>query len=256
MTETSDVIFVEGDSINLSELGDLDFTRESGTPVLEDPDATSFVHEGGVPLSTRSILQLDPPIDVALTADNWIDMWVNSTSNQVYSESGDDYNSDGSACELNWQQANTVTDVALPEDAISIIGVRWWNGPDYANVDPDVGTSQQGFVMSFRGDNGDVVPFTQDTFTLTVDTHFNESEDPNPYGTDWVDPEFDDSGWAQVSPSDENISDGAWGNNDQCLFVEDFFDSDPQWCNQHPDNVQAGDIDQQGYGFARIRVRT
>lgn len=257
MVEESDHVHIQGETI-LRGAGTNDFVFDKGNSVLDETPSDSFVYESSVPVNTRSVLLLKPPIDIAITADNWCQVYVNSTANRVINKTGEDTDSEtGENCELGWQNVATQTDISMPEDTENIVGIRWWNGPDDGNLDPDVTTSQQGFIMTFRDANGKKVAFTQDTFTLAVDTYFNESEDGNPYGTDWVDPDFDDSAWQLLSPSNLNISDDSWSDGfDDCLTTADFFDTDPQWANNHPDNVDAGDIDQQGYGFARVRIST
>lgn len=255
----SDLVFVEGSPVNEG-AGSNDFVKDEGTDLVDDPDVSNFVYEQNVPWRTLSVLQLEPPIDIAITADNFVWVYANSTSNLVYSESGlDDFDADGSDGELQWQQVAVINDISLPADSESVIGIRWWNGPDAAEIyDPQLGdTSQQGFVMTFRDANGKTVAFQRDTFSLTIDARFDETTDGNPYGEDWVDPNFDDSAWEQVQPSTLNISDSSWSAGfDDTLSTNDFFDTDPQWANQHPESVDSGDIDLQGFAFARVRIKT
>lgn len=256
MVEESDLVHIRGETA-LRGSGSSSFVNDQGNPLLDESGADSFVYETGVPINTRSALLLKPPIDIAITADNWCQVYVNSTTNRVINKTGEDTDTeDGENCELGWQNPVTTTDISMPEDAENVIGIRWWNGPDDGTVDTTVDSSQQGFVMTFRDANGKKVAFTKDTFTLTIDTHFDETEDGNPYGTDWVDPTFDDSAWELLSPSDLNISDNSWSTGfDDCLSTTDFFDTDPQWANQHPETVDDGS-DLQGYGFARVVVQT
>lgn len=241
--------------------GDHDFVKVSGKDLRDHPDASSFAFESGTPLQTEEIPKLKSPVDIAFTCDNSTIIYLNSLDNNIVYDPHED---DGTS---EWKTLETRTGVEL-QTGLNTFAMEGWNGPaGHGDVDGTSGdgTSPIMYVGAIRGADGNVVVLSPDS-AMRIDTNGSTGyTSSNPYGVDYADPEFDDSGWKQpVYPEGDGqrVSQMNWQGSptvsdpeDDGLDPVDFYGGDPYFTNHiENDDPRVGAGFRDRYWFFRWTV--
>lgn len=242
----SDFAYIEGRPAGTG-TGTNDFAFFADESVKDDGKGT-FVYEGGVRVGFGGFI-IRSPFDMWITADNWYDVYINSVSNPVASVSGDETNV--SFPDYEWADAEAYSGISAPSTGPGVFGFRVWNGPIKGTFGPDTQPSITMVAIAIEDADGRVYEFSPDLITFSADgVGDGYQSDGNPYNTDWVDREFDDSSWDSVTPLTESIASYEWGNRtDDNLEVSEFGGHDPHYLNQ---GVGVDDDLAQGWYFYRV----
>jgi len=223
---------------------------------MADGGTSPLTFEEGEALVT-DVPQLKSPVDIAITGDNSTIVYLNSLNNKVI----DDPHVDEENGESEWKTVEQLNDVSL-SSGLNCLAVENWNGPDDHGTntsynDPD-NTNPVMLVFALRGADGNIIISSPD-HSPKVDWHYTDS---NPYGADYADPDFDDSGWHNcVYPDGDNqrVSNMTWqslpvnSTTDKSLTTSDFFGADPFFSNHHTDGDPRKDAGwDDGYWFNRF----
>jgi len=220
-----------------------------GSQSAQDNDKGTFVYEGDTLIGFGGFV-IRPPFDIWATSDNFYDIYVNSVNNRVAFTDGSDENVTDPEL-LEWEDVEFWGGISAPEGP-GVLGWRSWNGPnkDDEVSDPDT-ESQTMIVFALEDADGRVYEFSPDLTTFRVFDNF-ESPDPNPFGEDWVDRDFDDSNWVTQNATAFSVGSYNWGGTGtRDLLTSDFGGNDPHFLT--PTATEQNEP-QDGYAFYRIPV--
>lgn len=233
----SDFVFDRGTAIDEGAHGEHDFVYSDGKEV-NDGGKSPLVFESGTGLgSALRCISVTPPIDIAITVDNYFDLYINSTSNKIGETTGSGSN--------EWRDVETFSGISL-QSGENILGIRGDNesGGSKDFTWDSSNTSPCWSLFAIRDADGNTFIPAPNAWHETVDGIYQNT---NPYGTDWVDPDFDDSAWGFVEPCSETAT-----NNDQYTFsTSDFFGRDPHASKNGTPNSCPGTAAEHGVWFER-----